>query len=258
MRNRLFSRMGAACLHMALSFGALSTANATASYYRTRRGSYGGTYLADPSLAQLPATKISKRSAINAARNNSSLGPSDLHFTKGRPVRELVIVDHDVRDKRVILAQIKPGLDVVEINSGMHGIDAITSILSNYTGLDAVHIVSHAEAGALYVGGETVDQNVLQQHVAAFSVINHAIREGGDLLLYGCDLAKGDEGEQFLQLIKDNTHIDVAASLDKTGNEQYGGDWELEIRKGDYPGYASPRLVSLERCYRNPAVVRDH
>ncbi len=62
--------------------------------------------------------------------------------------------------------------------------------------------------------------------------MNGALKEGADLLLYGCDLASGTAGEELLELIQQNTHLDVAASNDLTGNLAQNGDWDLEIQQG--------------------------
>ena len=59
------------------------------------------------------------------------------------------------------------------------------------------------------------------------------MREGGDLLLYGCDLASTEAGEELLDIVQRNTHLDVAASNNLTGNIAQGADWDLEIQRGN-------------------------
>ena len=74
---------------------------------------------------------------------------------------------------------------------------------------------------------------LLKKHPQFLNALNHAVKIGGDLMLYGCDLAQGQDGEDFLEIIKGNSHVDLAASNDVTGNIGFGGDWELEIQKGN-------------------------
>lgn len=157
----------------------------------------------------------------------------ELVVAKGSAVRELVLVDANIRDKHLILKQVKPGLDIVEIDNANGGVEALIHALKGYRNLQAVHIVAHAEAGVMHLGGHQIDKETLLENFPAFAAINQAVREGGDLLLYGCNLAQGKAGEDFLDVIKNNTHVDVAASVDKTGNEIVGANWDLEIRKGD-------------------------
>ena len=46
------------------------------------------------------------------------------------------------------------------------------------------------------------------------------------------DLAKGEAGEELLALIQQETQLDVAASVNKTGAAELAGDWELELQRG--------------------------
>lgn len=228
-------KTGSTFAHLALSMAALS--GGANSYYQTKR--QGGLYTpAKEMVAQLNAKPLSV-TAIHNGDWQKSLEPvlnentTLLALKKAQQARELIIVDGAVEDKSVIFKQAQPGVDIMEVPTGSDGMVELMKILSNYSNLDAVHIVSHAKSGAIQLGGQTIGQEELEEDVAGFAAINNAIREGGDLMLYGCDVAKDKEGDEFLEIIKNNTHVDVAASVDQTGNEAYGGNWELEIQKGD-------------------------
>jgi Ca2+-binding RTX toxin-like protein len=54
----------------------------------------------------------------------------------------------------------------------------------------------------------------------------------GDIHLYGCDVAQGAKGEQFVQAIAQLSQADVAASKDLTGASAAGGNWTLEYAVG--------------------------
>ncbi|WP_445243932.1 DUF4347 domain-containing protein, partial [Microcoleus sp. S13_B4] len=56
--------------------------------------------------------------------------------------------------------------------------------------------------------------------------------ENGDILLYGCDVAATETGNNFVKRLSELTGADVAASNDLTGNAVKGGDWDLEIVTG--------------------------
>ncbi|MEG4494914.1 Ig-like domain-containing protein, partial [Microcoleus sp. D3_18_C4] len=64
----------------------------------------------------------------------------------------------------------------------------------------------------------------------------NALTANGDILLYGCDVAAGEVGENFVKRLSEITGADVAASTDKTGNAALGGDWELEKTTGSIEG----------------------
>ncbi len=55
---------------------------------------------------------------------------------------------------------------------------------------------------------------------------------GADLLIYGCDLAAGQQGRALVQALGSLCDCDVAASTDMTGQAMYGGDWQLEFVLG--------------------------
>ncbi|QEI11270.1 DUF4347 domain-containing protein [Cellvibrio japonicus] len=156
----------------------------------------------------------------------------ELDIINASPVKELVIIDAAVADKQVFYRGVKPGIDIVEIDSSASGLSQLTAILADYKNLTALHIVSHAEDGVLHLGSSRVDAAMLKQEVETFAALQGALVEGADLLLYGCDLASSEKGDELLEILRNNTHLDVAASTNKTGNTEQGGDWELEIQRG--------------------------
>ena len=158
---------------------------------------------------------------------------SELQIAINNPINELIIIDAAVPDKYLFYNAVKPGTEIKEISSGQDGLVQLNLILANYQNLDALHIVSHADDGVLYLGNSHITQHVLQQEMNALAALDSSLKDGADLLLYACDLAKTDKGEQLLELIANSANIDVTASNNLTGSSALGGDWELEVRKGD-------------------------
>lgn len=178
----------------------------------------------DPTLAH-----ISKLPLVHAEVTTAAA----LDIVQATAVKELVIIDAAVPDKAAFYRGVKPGVAIVEIDSNRSGLAQLKQIVGRYKNLSALHIVSHAADGVLYLGNSQVDAGTLQQEVDALATLKGALVKGADLLLYGCDLAKGEQGEQLLDIIRSHTDLDVAASTNKTGNAAAGGDWELEIQRGD-------------------------
>ncbi|MGB3650700.1 MAG: DUF4347 domain-containing protein [Rivularia sp. (in: cyanobacteria)] len=54
------------------------------------------------------------------------------------------------------------------------------------------------------------------------------------LLLYGCNVAAGDAGEEFIEKLHDLTAANIAASTTKVGNKHKGGNWQLDLHKGEF------------------------
>ena len=52
------------------------------------------------------------------------------------------------------------------------------------------------------------------------------------LLLYGCNVALGGDGQAFVDAVAQAMGADVAASVDYTGTDALGGNWDLEYATG--------------------------
>jgi hypothetical protein len=204
-----------------------------------------GAYAGTPSAGTYQRTYLS--SSISASTNEvthtSTALPRDLIDLSGEQldiqhahyVRELVIVDGAVAeaDKAVLRRAVKPGVQIVELNSTSAGLPQLIHALDGHKNLAAIHVVSHAEAGAILLGNSRITPESIQKEVQTFAALKGAVREGGDLLFYGCDLAANDAGEELLDIISNKTGLDVAASNNLTGNHDLQGDWELEVKRGN-------------------------
>lgn len=58
------------------------------------------------------------------------------------------------------------------------------------------------------------------------------------ILLYGCNVAQGQTGIDFISKLAQTTGVDVAASNDLTGNANKGGDWILEATSGEIDNHS--------------------
>ena len=116
---------------------------------------------------------------------------------------ELVIVDTATPDYQQlvddILSRDPEGgqIDVALLDPSRDGVDQLGEILSGYADLDAVHIVSHGEAGAVSLGNATLDSAALREQSDAISGWGDALNADGDLLIYGCNLAASDAGSNW-------------------------------------------------------------
>ncbi len=204
----------------------------SASYQRSYLQAAAPVSLYKPS--QLPQSASGTKSKVNATPQNlAPVSANDLVLSRGQVIRELVIIDAAVADKSVLLRELKPGVEAVAINSDEDGLQQLTSILESYGDLTAVHVVSHAESGLLLLGNSRIGVNQIQNKPDFFAALNRAVRPGGDILFYGCNLAANEQGEAWLDILSNNTELDVAASNNLTGNPELEADWILEISQGD-------------------------
>ena len=153
--------------------------------------------------------------------------------------RELVFVDTQVEDYQSLLDDILEQADedrqieIVVLDSQRNGIQQITETLTQYDQLSAIHLISHGSEGSLQVGSSDIDQFTLEANANAISSWQSALTAEADILLYGCDLAGDETGENFVNTLAELTGADVAASDDLTGSEAQGGDWDLEYKVGE-------------------------
>ena len=131
------------------------------------------------------------------------------------------------------MKEINPAAQVVFIDAGSDGIEQLADILSNVDILDALHIISHGEQGQLNLGTSALyEQTMSGEYSDELAVIGDALAEHGDILIYGCDFAGGEEGAEAAALLAELTGADIAASTDDTGAAVHGGDWDLESKTG--------------------------
>ncbi len=122
---------------------------------------------------------------------------------------------------------------MVLLDDSQDGIVQITEALKGRSGLSSLHIVAHGDAGELWVGIGFVNSNTLEQYKHDLQSWAAALVPDADILLYGCNVAAGETGRQFVQRFSQLTGADVAASSNLTGSAALGGDWELEVKIGN-------------------------
>ncbi|MGI9458184.1 MAG: DUF4347 domain-containing protein, partial [Aeoliella sp.] len=122
--------------------------------------------------------------------------------------------------------------DVFLISAERDGVEQITATLASYDEVDAIHIVSHGTDGAVQLGNTWLRAENVTAYTDELVAWKHALSQDADLLFYGCELAGNDAGAALVESISALCDCDVAASVDDTGHELLGGDWQLEYATG--------------------------
>ncbi|MCA6954972.1 Ig-like domain-containing protein, partial [Pectobacterium polaris] len=148
--------------------------------------------------------------------------------------KEVAFVDTSVKDYQTLVAGIKPGVEVVLIDGSKDGLQQMADWAATHTGYDAIHVFSHGSEGKVNLGTQVLTDSSLKSSEvqAQLAALGAALTTEGDLLLYGCDIAGGANGDVFLANLALATRADVAASVDATGSSLIGGDWVLEKTTG--------------------------
>ncbi len=148
--------------------------------------------------------------------------------------KEVAFVDTSLAGYQALEAGIRAGVAVVEIGGGNDGLAQIAQWAETHGGYDAIHILSHGTEGQVDLGTTRLNDAALADATVRgeLAMVGQSLKAGGDLLVYGCDVAKGADGQTFITDLAAATGVDVAASTDATGAAAKGGNWTLEAGVG--------------------------
>lgn len=191
-------------------------------------------YSADPAGAGL---MLAGAGAVVEQRLVDDHGEFSQVAETGQRSHELLIVGAGIEDSRTLLdglARDGRDIEVLVLNPGTDAMTQISAALAGRNDLSAIHILSHGASGQLQLqpGADTIDAAVLAARAGEVGRWGDALRPGGDILLYGCDVAAGDAGAAFVRQLSALTGADVAASENVTGDSRLQGDWTLEFSSG--------------------------
>ncbi|WP_029032236.1 DUF4347 domain-containing protein, partial [Salinarimonas rosea] len=145
---------------------------------------------------------------------------------------QIVFVDASVEDRETLLQDFGPDAEVVVLDPGRDGVRQIAEALEGRTGIDAIHIVSHGWDGQVRLGSALLFEGSLDAHAADLARIGASMSADGDIVFWGCDVAKGEYGARFVDRLAELTGADIAASTNDTGSTATS-DWTLEYRTGE-------------------------
>ena len=159
--------------------------------------------------------------------SNQFLNQNSDSFTK-----EIVFIDGAIDNQQSLLADISPEIEVVQLDKQQNGIEQISDFLALHENVSAIHIFSHGSVGNIELGTTNLNSETLSQYQTQLQGWAKALTTEADILLYGCNVAAGEDGQAFVQQFAGLTGADIAASDDWTGNANLGGDWVLESESG--------------------------
>jgi len=144
----------------------------------------------------------------------------------GDSKKQLLVIDGAVENVEAIVQAL--GEREYLILSENNGLEEVKAYLAaRDVQYDCIHFVTHGSPGSLHINGETVANGNL--NAADWAVVGEHLTENGDLLFYGCEIAKTADGKRLIDAIAKAADADAAASIDLTGAN---GDWELEYVAG--------------------------
>jgi hypothetical protein len=204
-------------------------------------GAATGAEAASDAQAQAEAEAAHAQDSQGSAEHHGDTSPVDTS-TSDTPApagaepatrREVMVVDTSVSGWQDLISDLAPGTETILIDGSQSGIAQLVAALDGKTGIDALHILSHGDKGTILLGTDVLNADTLATYNDALASIGQALSDQGDILLYGCEVGEGGDGQAFVDALATVTGADIAASDDLTGASDRGGDWDLEIATGD-------------------------
>jgi hypothetical protein len=159
------------------------------------------------------------------------------HSTQTAPV--LAFVDATLPDAAAVAAGFGPQVRVVMLVAGSDPWQQMTQAVSSAPGVAAIHLVSHGDAQALVIAGQSYCAEQLSARQAELQSWQAYLAPDADLLIYGCDVGAEGSNAPLLALLAAATGADVAASSDATGPMALGANIQLEVATGSIESAAA-------------------
>jgi hypothetical protein len=158
----------------------------------------------------------------------SKIAPMTVCSGPTASAREIAFIDRGVTDLDTFLAGLRPEVESVVLTDHERALPQMARALQDRTGVEAIHIVAHGQAGEVRFGSGALSLETLDEHRAELAAIGRALDPQGDLRLWSCHTGADERGAAFVQALGVVTGAKVAAARDLVGAEALGGSWALD------------------------------
>ncbi|WP_341736584.1 DUF4347 domain-containing protein [Microcoleus sp. CAWBG640] len=144
----------------------------------------------------------------------------------------IAFIDSAVADSKTLRDGIEPGTEVITLDAARDGVSQIAEVLRNRSNIKSIHIISHGSPSSLQLGAIALNLTNLKTYAKQLQYWGRSLAESAEILLYGCEVAAGEKGANFVQQISLLTKAKIAASSTPVGSAAKGGNWELDYTTG--------------------------
>jgi hypothetical protein len=149
--------------------------------------------------------------------------------------KAIAFIDAAVPNCQTLIDGILPEIQLIKLESNRNAIEQISAALQKGK-YSVIHIISHGKSGCLQLGNVELNLEKLSDRASDFTL---AVKEWGrsltpqaEILIYGCNVGKGNIGKAFIKNLSQLTGASVATSENLTGCQALGGDWKLTAIAG--------------------------
>jgi hypothetical protein len=178
---------------------------------------------------KMPISNYSQGSSITLERlsSRSNAVSSDSSTKK----QKLVFLDQSLKDVMMLVNGVQADVEAILLDPEQDGIKQITHILTQYPAVKSVHLIAHGSSGSLKLGSTELNLDNINDYAEQLKDWSKSMG-GASLLIYGCEVAAGEKGINFLEQLHHLTQANLAASTAKVGSSEQGGRWQLDYQIG--------------------------
>ncbi|MGB3264630.1 MAG: DUF4347 domain-containing protein, partial [Microcoleus sp.] len=154
------------------------------------------------------------------------------------------MLDPTIPDSKLLLQGIEPGTQTYILENSTDAVEQITAILAQHQGIETLHIITHGGSGKIYLGTAELNSSNIENYSHQLQQWRNAFTANASIILYGCNVAAGETGRQFLTQLHQLTGANISANSQPTGNSALGGTWD--IPQHIPPSTQKPQLALTE------------
>jgi Domain of unknown function (DUF4347)/RTX calcium-binding nonapeptide repeat (4 copies)/Bacterial Ig-like domain len=155
----------------------------------------------------------------------------------------LLFIDPQIDSYSSLVQGALPEAEVILLDPTQDGVRQISQVLAGRSGVESLQILSHGSEASLQLGSAYLAVDSLGHYAEQIQQWRRSLTEDADLLLFGCNVAAGEDGKAFVQKLSQLIEANIAASENLTGCTELGGDWDLAFQTG-----AVKRGVAIAPC----------
>ncbi|MEG4059133.1 MULTISPECIES: DUF4347 domain-containing protein [unclassified Microcoleus] len=130
----------------------------------------------------------------------------------------IAFLDSALPDGETLRNGIAAGTEVITLDGARDGLEQITAALASRSNIKSIHIISHGSPASLQLGAIDLNLINLKSYAKQLQRWSRSLADSAEILLYGCDVAAGEKGANFVQQLSQLTQVKIAASRSPIGS----------------------------------------
>ncbi len=155
---------------------------------------------------------------------------------------KIVFIDSNVLNKQAFIDVAQNYSTVILLSGYKNPWEQISESVSQYSNIKEIHLISHGDENGIILNSKTYNLDNLSEYSVYLDSIKSHVQEGGDFLIYGCNVGSNEKVNEFSQALKEHTGLDIALSENDTGGTA-NADYKFEFEKGTIEAKAIIPLV---------------